>query len=113
MKEDERELKQWLVALLPEGWSRQDVADELRVERKTVSSMLNPNSPSFGQGRTLIRYLQLVGGLQKAPAPSATSRLGALEAKVDLALVGVGDILDLLREAPGESGADGHTESRS
>lgn len=43
-KEERRALKQWLTDQLPEGTSREEIADELEVTRKTISTMLNPNA---------------------------------------------------------------------
>ena len=109
MTDEERALKAWLVELLPEGWSRKDVADELRVERKTISSMLNPESSSFGQGRTLIRYLNLVGGLQRSPVGSpATSRLSAIEGKADGIARTLDDLASYVREHIPPEANQGH-----
>ena len=101
-KEERRALKVWLTELLPEGMSRNDVADDLGVTRKTISSMLNPESQSFANGLTMLRYLRLAGAVVDAPADSpASSRLAALEAKVD-GLATKADLqrgLDVLRAA--------------
>lgn len=99
-------MKEWLTGLLPEDMSRNDVAYELGVTRKTISNMLNPDVDAFGNGFTMLRYLRLVGALASAPEPSrATSRLAGLEEKCDEVLGGIGDILELLA-APRESGAN-------
>ena len=91
MRDDEREVKLWLTSLLPEGVSRQDIADELDVERKTISTMLNPDAKNFGRGLTMLRYLRHVGALRDAPVESqAGSRLARVEEKVD----GIGRTLD-------------------
>jgi hypothetical protein len=85
VKQDERrELKRWLTGLLPEGMSRSDVADELGVDRKTISTMLNPARTGFGNGLTMLLYLRLAGAVVEAPSESpGASRLAALEATVD------------------------------
>lgn len=84
-RDERRELKEWLTSLLPDGMSRNDVADELGFSRKTVSTMLNPDQPGFGNGFTMLLYLRLVGGVVDAPVESpGRSRLAALEAAVDL-----------------------------
>lgn len=77
------ELKRWLTGLLPADISRNDVAEEFGVTRKTVSGMLNPDSVSFGNGLTMLRYLRLVGAVTGAPVASpASSRLEALREAV-------------------------------
>ncbi len=82
-REEKRELKLWLTSLLPADLSRNDVADEFGVTRKTVSAMLNPDSTVFGNGLTMLRYLRLVGAVVDAPTESpASSRLAALEEQV-------------------------------
>lgn len=102
-REEKRELKQWLTSLLPEGLSRNDVADEFDVSRKTVSGMLNPDSVSFGNGLTMLRYLRLVGAVTEAPTESpASSRLAALEAKVDRTLLLLTEALQLQVEERGD-----------
>ncbi len=84
MREEKRALKEWLTSLLPDDFSRNDVAYELGVSRKTISSMLNPDADGFGNGLTMLRYLQLVGAVAEAPAANpASSHLGALEASVE------------------------------
>lgn len=85
MRSEERaELKRWLTSLLPEGMSRNDVADELGVSRKTISTMRNPSTSGFGNGLTMLLYLRLAGAVADAPAESpGSSRLAALEATVD------------------------------
>lgn len=72
-----------LTALLPEGMSREDVADVLGVTRKTISNMLNPEQSGFANGLTMLRYLQLVGAVNEAPGASpAASRLEELRDEV-------------------------------
>jgi hypothetical protein len=83
-RDERRALKEWLTGLLPDGVSRYDVADELGVDRKTISTMLNPDRPGFGNGLTMLRYLQLVGAVDPAPqANPASSRLAAIEARLE------------------------------
>lgn len=82
MREEDRELKEWLRGLLPEGYSREDIADELNVTRKTITSMLSLSSTSFANGRTMLGYLRFVGALRDAPEEHRqTSRLARLEAR--------------------------------
>ena len=88
MRDEQRELKEWLRGLKPEDLSRADVAYELSVSRKTITTMLNPHSEGFANGLTMLRYLRLVGALVDAPEADATgSRLAALEKKVDEVIV--------------------------
>jgi len=82
-REEKRALKVWLTKLLPEGMSRKDVADQVDVTTKTISTMLNPEKEAFSKGLTMLRYLQLVGAVQEAPGVSpASSRLAAIEARL-------------------------------
>lgn len=84
-KEERRALKQWLTDQLPEGTSREEIADELEVTRKTISTMLNPNRSSFGNGLTMLRYLRHVGAVVDAPKASGRplrDHLESLEEKV-------------------------------
>lgn len=101
-REERRALKEWLTSILPEGMSREDVAAELGVTRKTISNMLNPDQAGFGNGLTMLRYLRLAGAVAEAPRESpAGSRLAALEAQV-AALPTEADLqrgLDVLRAA--------------
>lgn len=84
MRQEKHALKTWLTGLLPEGLSRNDVAYELNVSRKTVSTMLNPESDGFGNGYTMLRYLRLVGALKDAPdATPETSRLARLQDELE------------------------------
>ncbi len=83
MRDEKRALKEWLTGLLPEDVSRNDVAYELGVTRKTISGMLNSDVDGFSTGLTMLRYLRLVGAVVDAPSESpATSRLAAIEARV-------------------------------
>lgn len=70
---DKEALKVWLTSILPEGMSRNDVADELQVTRKTISTMLNPDAPGFANGLTMLRYLQLAGAVVDAPRETPAS----------------------------------------
>jgi len=80
-----RELKQWLVRMKP-ALSTTALAEELNVDRKTLGSILNPDSKSFGHGSTLIRYLQHVEALKDPPVRNpADSPLARLEAKIESA----------------------------
>lgn len=64
--------------------SRKDVADELRVTYKTISTMVSPTKRSFGKGETMLKYLRLVGALKDVPSASvASSRLARLEAELE------------------------------
>jgi hypothetical protein len=107
VQDERRDYKQWLTRILPDDMSREDVADELRVTRKTISNMLNPNQSGFGNGLTMLRYLRLAGALKDEPDQSpATSRLGsleegllALEGKVDQASLDVTHALAAIAEA--------------
>lgn len=87
------------------------MAEIVGVDRKTI---LNAESEKEGtslpHGLTLLRILRELGAVQDAPAQSDLP-LARVEGKVDAALVGIADILDLLREAPGESGAGVQRES--
>lgn len=81
-KQERRALKEWLTSVIPQDMSRNDVAEELGVTRRTISSMLNPNAEEF-PGLTMLRYLQLAGAVTAAPTASpASSRLARLEAQV-------------------------------
>lgn len=81
-KSEKRALKEWLTSVMPEGMSRNDIADELGVTRRTISWMLNPKAEAF-PGLTMLRYLQLAGAVIEAPMESpASSRLAALEGQV-------------------------------
>lgn len=101
MKEERRHLKEWLTALLPEGMSRNDVAYELGVSRKTISTMLNPDTDGFGNGLTLLRYLRLVGALREVPETAAPSHLEAVRVGVDELLAGMADVLEILGASDG------------
>lgn len=99
VREEKSDLKKWLRDVLPDDLSQQAVADELGVTRKTISNLLSPNA-GFGNGLTMLRYLQLVGAVTEAP--SAGSRLeelagavAGLTMKVDL---GFEMLADRLRE---------------
>lgn len=64
--------------------SRNDVADEIGVTRKTVSTMLNPSQTGFGNGLTMLLYLRFAGAVVDAPSESpGASRLAALAETVD------------------------------
>lgn len=99
-RDERRALKEWLTAILPEGMSREDVADDLGVTRKTISNMLNPSQSGFGNGLTLLRYLRLAGAVVDAPQESpAGSRLARLEDEVAESNALTKEALQLLREA--------------
>lgn len=85
-RDEKRQLKEWLTSIKPDDMSRNDIADEFEVTRRTISTMLSPSSTSFGTGLTMLRYLQLAGAVVDAPEASpASSRLAALEAQVEAA----------------------------
>lgn len=103
--EERRALKEMLTALLPKEISRNDVADTLGVTRKTISTMLNPESRSFGNGLTMLRYLQLVGAVDEAPSVSpAASRLEELRDEVRDVAALTRRALELLGEPPVDAG---------
>lgn len=84
MEADRRALKEWMTGLLPADRSRADIAHELGVDRKTISTILNPETANFGNGYTLLRYLRIVGALNDAPTePAGLSRLAAIEASLE------------------------------
>lgn len=90
---DLKELKVWVAGLLPEDWKKAHVIEALGMSPSVVYKLTDPNDPSFGQGKTLIRYLQLVGALKDAPAANPlVAHLATIEA-------GVRDAVDLTREA--------------
>lgn len=98
--DEERALKEWLTDILPAGLSRQDMADELRVTRKTFANMISPKQESFGHGIMMLRYLQLAGAVVDAPTESpASSRLAALEKQVAESVSLTREAIRLLREA--------------
>lgn len=77
-------MKEWLTGLMPDGMSRNEIADALGLSRKTVSQMLNPNQDTLGSGLTMFSYLRFVGAVVDAPEESpGASRLAKLEATVD------------------------------
>lgn len=75
----DREYKEWLVSLFPDGWGKQELADELDVDRRTLYSLLRPKAPGLGHGRTLMRYLDFVGALSDPPAGKRQPRLVRLD----------------------------------
>lgn len=113
-RDEQRALKEWLTSIKPDGLSRNDIADELGVTRRTISSMLNPEVAAF-PGLTMLRYLRLAGAVTDAPAESPIgSHLARLEARLDESIALTEEALELLREvrrqAP-EAGQEGREAS--
>ena len=107
MDASEREAKRWLRELRNRSHLSQRALGELvGVDRRTIlNAESEGDDAGWPHGFTLLRILQELGAVREAPAPS-DSPLARLEEKVDESLSGIADVLDLLREAPGESGED-------
>lgn len=113
MRSGELEAKRWLRRLREDAeLSQAALAEIVGVDRKTI---INAESEQEGKGLphgfTLLRILQELGVIASAPS-SADRPLGRLEEKVDEALGGIADVLELLREPPSESDAGVPRESR-
>ena len=104
MINDQLKAKRWLRDLRQASGLTQKQLGEL-VGRDT-RVILNAESETSGWpgGFTLLRMLQELGVVEDAPAP-ADSPLARLEEKVDEALSGISDLIELLHEPPGESDA--------
>ena len=111
MSRDSAEAKRWLRELRRDAGLTQKQLGEL-VDRD-ARVILNAESQTSGWpgGFTLLRMLQELGAVEDAPAP-AESPLARLEEKVDEALNGISNVLELLREPPGESDAGAPGGSR-
>jgi len=87
------------------GLSQAALAELVGVDRRTIlNAESERDETGLPQGFTLLRILRALGALESAPA-ARDSPLARIEEKLDAALVGIADALDLLREAPSESGA--------
>lgn len=74
--------KEWLRSIFPSEWTREEMAEELGVTRRTLVNLLSSRA-GFGNGLTMLRYLQLAGAVTAAPEENLpNARLAELEAAV-------------------------------